>query len=77
MSIFFPSSGVGLGVELPFSLLQVRHSNPRTLGLILRTFHVMANCSDQALPDPSSFLTLLLHIISSLDECKGAVIPQS
>lgn len=77
MSIFFPSSGVGLDVELPFSLLLVRRSNPRALGLILRTFHVMASWPDQDLPDPSSFLTLLLHIISLLDECKGAVIPQS
>lgn len=76
MSIF-PSSSAGLGVELPFSLLQVTHSKPCALGLVLRTFHVMASHSDQALPDPSSFLTLLLHIISSLDKCKGAVIPQS
>lgn len=37
MSIFFPSSSVGLDVELPFSLLQVRDSNPHALSLILRT----------------------------------------
>jgi len=50
MIICFPSSDVGLGVELPFSLLQVRHSSRRVLGLILRTFLVMASYSDQALP---------------------------
>lgn len=37
MSILFPSHSVGLDVELPFSLLQVRDSNPHALGLILRT----------------------------------------
>lgn len=36
MSIFFPSSSVGLDIELPFSLLQVRDSNLHALGLILR-----------------------------------------
>lgn len=40
MIIFFPSSGVSLAVDLPFSFLLVRHSNPHALDLILRTFHL-------------------------------------
>lgn len=41
-----------------------------------RTFHVVASCSDCTLPDPNTFLPLLLRVASSLDECNGAVIPQ-